>query len=74
MAEDFPDSLVVKIPSSYAGAHVLSFRVEPKEFFFFPLRKSVDFPGGTVDKNPAANEGDMSLIPGPGRSHVPQSN
>ena len=45
----------------------------PKEFFFFPLRKSVDFPGGTVDKNPAANEGDMSLIPGPGRSHVPHS-
>ena len=27
-----------------------------------------DFAGGTVDKNPPANAGDMSLIPGLGRS------
>ena len=25
-------------------------------------------------KNPPANAGDMGLIPGPGRSHMPQSN
>ena len=25
------------------------------------------FPGDTVDKNPPASEGDMGLIPGPGR-------
>ena len=30
-----------------------------------------DFPGGSVDKNPPANAGDMGLIPGPGRSHLP---
>ena len=28
------------------------------------------FPGGTVDKKPPANAGDMGLIPGPGRPHV----
>jgi len=35
---------------------------------------SWDFPGGTVDKNPAGNAGDMGLIPGPGRFHIPWSN
>ena len=33
-----------------------------------------DFPGGTVVKNPPANAGDMGSIPGPGRSHMLQSN
>ena len=28
----------------------------------------------SADKNPPANAGDMGLIPGPGRSHMPQSN
>ena len=32
------------------------------------------FPGGTVVKNPPANAGDTSSSPGPGRSHMPQSN
>ena len=27
-----------------------------------------------VVKNPPANAGDMGLIPGPGRSHMPRSN
>ena len=35
-------------------------------FFFFP--------GGTVVKNPPANAGDTGSIPGPARSHMPQSN
>ena len=30
-------------------------------------------PGGSVAKNPPANEGDLALILGPGRSHVPRS-
>ena len=30
--------------------------------------------GGTVVKNPPANAGDMGSSPGPGRSHMPQSN
>ena len=33
-----------------------------------------DFPGDTVVKNPPANAGDTGLIPGSGRSHMPQSN
>ena len=33
-----------------------------------------DFPDGAVVKNPPANAGDMSSIPGPGRSHTLQSN
>ena len=33
-----------------------------------------DFPGGAVVKNPPANAGDMGLSPGPGRSHMLQSN
>ena len=32
-----------------------------------------DFPGGIVDRSPPANTGDMGLIPGPGRFHMPQS-
>ena len=33
-----------------------------------------DFPGGAVVKNLPANAGDMGSSPGPGRSHMPQSN
>ena len=33
-----------------------------------------DFPGGTVNKNPPANAGDMGSVPGLGRFHTPQSN
>ena len=32
------------------------------------------FPGGTVVKNLPANAGDTVSSPGPGRSHMPQSN
>ena len=32
------------------------------------------FPGGSVVKNPPANARNTGLIPGPGRSHVQQSN
>ena len=33
-----------------------------------------DLAGGAMDRNPPANEGDMSSIPGPGRFRMPQSN
>ena len=47
-----------------------------------PIRKNTkhinkqkrDFPGGAVVNNPPANGGDTGSIPGPGRSHMPQSN
>ena len=32
------------------------------------------FPGGAVVKNPPANAGDTGSSPGPGRSHMLQSN
>ena len=32
------------------------------------------FPGGAVVKNPPASAGDTGSSPGPGRSHMPQSN
>jgi len=31
-----------------------------------------NFSGGTVDRNPPANAGDMGLIPGQGRFHMLQ--
>ena len=36
-------------------------------------KSSRDFPGGAVVKNPPAIAGDMGLIPGLGRSHMPWS-
>ena len=38
------------------------------------IQKSWDFPGGTVVKNPPANEGDTGSTPGLGRSHMLWSN
>ena len=32
------------------------------------------FPGGAAVENPPANAGDTGWSPGPGRSHMPQSN
>ena len=32
------------------------------------------FPGGAVVKNPPANTGNIGSVPGPGRSHMLQSN
>ena len=34
----------------------------------------LDFPGGTVVKNPPANAGNTGSSPGPGRSHMPRCN
>ena len=35
---------------------------------------SLGFPGGAVVGSPPANAGDMGSSPGPGVSHMPQSN
>ena len=37
-------------------------------------KATVDFPDGAVVKNPPANAGDTSSMPGPGRSHMLWSN
>ena len=39
----------------------------------FYLKQKQDFPGGPVVENLPANAGDMGLIPGPERFHMPQS-
>ena len=40
----------------------------------FKTVKTGDFPGGSVDKNPPANAGDMGLTLGPGKFHMPWNN
>ena len=40
----------------------------------FAKKNGWGFPGGTVVKNPPANAGDTGSSPGPGRSHMLQSN
>ena len=50
---------------------------EKQLFAYFNFFKNLlfrDFPGGTVIKNPPADAADMDSSPGPGRSHMPQSN
>ena len=44
------------------------------KFFFSERHKDTDedFPGGPVVKDLPANTGDVGLIPGPGRFHMPQ--
>ena len=34
------------------------------------MKPRMDLPGGSVDKNPPSNAGDMGSILGPGRSHI----
>ena len=41
---------------------------------FLKKMKTLDFPGGTVVKNLPVNAGNTGSSPGPGRSHMPQSN
>ena len=36
-------------------------------------KKGQGLPGSTVDEDLPANTGDMDLIPGPGRFHMPRS-
>ena len=36
-------------------------------------KHDLDFPRGTMDKNPPANAGDVGSIPGLRRFHLPQS-
>ena len=43
-------------------------------FYSLVNNNVLDSPGGTVVKNPPANAGDMGSFPGPGRSHMLQSN
>ena len=55
----------------------LGLRYIKRETAILPLKGDLlkgDFPGDAVIKNSPANAGDMGSIPGPGRSHMLQSN
>ena len=54
-----------------SGSH---FILTEKDGFLKIKTQLQDFPGGAVVKNPPANAGDTGSSPGPGRSHMPQSN
>ena len=38
------------------------------------MENCLDFPSDAVDKNPPVSAGDMGLIPGQGRFHMPKKN
>ena len=40
----------------------------------YTKKEKLGFPGGAGVKNPPANAGDTGSSPGPGISHMPQSN
>ena len=63
------------IKSAYPALEVWCCSDSVLTSFFFPERHKgtdEDFPGGPLVKNLPANAGDMGLIPGPGRFHMPQ--
>ena len=45
--------------------------IENKSQRSYKSLQGLNIPGGPVIKNPPASEGDMGLIPGLGRSHMP---
>ena len=45
---------------------------ESSKLYIFKA-KTQDFPGGTVDRNPSTNAGDVGSILGLGRFHMPQA-
>ena len=49
------------------GTFLFSSRPQVTQYFLL-LSSRKDFPGGSVLKNPPANAGDVSLIPGSGRA------
>ena len=47
---------------------------DPELFLCSGAEHTPGFPGGSVVKHLLVNAGDTGSIPGPGRSHMPQSN
>ena len=73
---------IIHCPALRVGKkELLRLSVPQGEILGWTFRNSISlktstqgFPGGAVVKNPPANAGDTGSSPGPGRSHVPQSN
>ena len=62
------------VPYLYLVFNVCCMWVLRIQWSYFLLKSCQDFPSGTVVKNLPANAGDTGSSPGPGRSHMPQSN
>ena len=61
-------------PLLHISIHPNGSRRSENPMMTFKRRMTGKFPGGAVVKNPPANAGDTGSSPGPGRSHMPQSN
>ena len=59
------------MPTSWKIVNVKKKRIVALLSFYF--KRSRDFPGGAVVKNPHANAGDTGSSPGPGRFHMLRS-
>ena len=70
-----PPALFFFLKSSLAIYSLLYFHMNFRIVFLFLWKMSLeDFPGDLVVKNLPVNAGDMGLIPGLGRSHMPWDN
>ena len=80
LVETFNREEVITLPKVAQSGIELKFQVVFPlwclVFFFLMLWLNMfaDSPGGAVVKNPPANAGDTGSSPGPGRSHMPESN
>ena len=63
----------MKFKKVTAGVEI-SIEVGPEQKSYLVKITFEGFSGGAVVKNPPANAGDTGSSPGPGRSHMPQSN
>ena len=67
--------MILKLLTTPCPKLFRSGKMAPSRSIFTPIKnKILDFPSGTVQKNPPANAGDTGSIPGPGRFPMPQSN
>ena len=69
---DKDDEMVTKDPTASLPGRRTSQTLTQGRVFKNALRGGLL--GGSVVKNPPANAGDMGLILGPGRSHMPHNN
>ena len=62
------------VESGHSSLLYYCFAFQSKKKMKLKQNPLLGFPGGAVVKNPPANAGDTGLSPGPGRSHMLQSN
>ena len=64
----------IRLEAAEMWGPVDSFLGVRTDSIYFFQQESWDFPGDAVVENPPANAGDTGSSPGPGGSHMPQSN